>query len=109
MSHTVRLLDEGFQLLSTGKISFPFTGQALEDIMSVKLGKTNVEDIPDLVNRYKERLSELEENCTLPKTADYEAIKKSFNTLVLTLYSSDLFDFMDNTGLYWKHDRARRY
>lgn len=96
MSHTVRLLDEGYQLLTTGKISFPFTGQALEDIMSIKLGNTPVEDIPELVNKYKERLSELEKVHTLPKTANYEAIKRAYLLLVVSMYNREMAELAED-------------
>lgn len=96
MSHTIRLLDEGYQLLTTGRIQFPFTGEALEDIMSVKIGRTKVEDIPELVNRYKERLSELELQCNLPKTAAYEEINKYYHALILTLFNRDLSTFINS-------------
>jgi uncharacterized protein len=109
MSHTIRLLDEGYQLLTTGKIQFPFTGNVFDDIMSVKLGKTKVEDIPELVNGYKERLSLLETNCTLPKTADYETIKRAYNTLVLKTLYWDICKFMDETGLYGNYYRGVTY
>ena len=99
MSHTVRLLDEGYQLLTTGKISFPFTGQALEDIMSIKLGNTSVEDIPELVNKYKERLSELEKVHTLPKTADYEAIKRAYLLLVVSMYNREMAELAEDYEL----------
>lgn len=96
MSHTIRLLEEGYQLLTTGKISFPFTGQALEDIMSIKLGNTPVEDVPEIVNEYKERLSELEKVHTLPKTADYEAIKREYLLLVVSMYNREMAELAED-------------
>lgn len=86
MSHTIRLLEEGYQLLTAGKIEFPFKGQAYDDIMSIKLGNTPVEDVPEIVNKYKERLSDLEKAHTLPKTADYEAIKENYHILIHRVY-----------------------
>lgn len=86
MSHTIRLLEEGYQLLTTGKISFPFTGKALEDIMNIKLGKTPVEVVVEIVNEYKNRLSMLEKIHILPETADYSAIKDRYHTLIFNVY-----------------------
>lgn len=108
MSHTIRLLDEGYQLLNTGKIEFPFKGKAFEDIMNVKFGKTLIEEIPELVNQYKERLAELEANCQLPKTADYNAINCAYNKLVLTSYAINICHFMDKTGLYTACNKVKR-
>jgi len=96
MSHTVRLLEEGYQLLTNGKISFPFTGQALEDIMSIKLGNTPVEDVPEIVNEYKERLSELEKVHTLPKTADYESIKRAYLLVVVSMYNREMAELAED-------------
>lgn len=96
MSHTVRLLDEGYQLLTTGRIQFPFKGQAYDDIMSIKLGNTPVEDVPEIVNEYKERLSELEKIHTLPKTADYEAIKRAHLLLVVSMYNREMAELAED-------------
>ena len=96
MSHTIRLLEEGYQLLTTGKVSFPFTGQALEDIMSIKLGNTPVEDVPEIVNEYKERLSELEKVHTLPKTADYESIKRAYLLVVVSMYNREMAELAED-------------
>jgi len=99
MSHTIRLLDEGYQLLSNGKINFPFTGKALEDIMNIKFGNTPVEIVVEIVNEYKNRLSVLEKTHFLPKTADYEAIKKRYHTLVFNVYEMRRYGMaMADTG-----------
>lgn len=99
MSHTIRLLEEGYQLLTTGKVSFPFTGKSLADIMSIKLGNTPVEDVPEIVNEYKERLSELEKVHTLPKTADYEAIKRAFLLVVVSMYNREMAELAEDYEL----------
>lgn len=96
MSHTIRLLDEGYQLLTAGKIEFPFKGQVYDDIMSIKLGNTPVEDVPEIVNEYKERLSELEKVHTLPKTADYEAIKRAYLLLVVSMYNREMAELAED-------------
>lgn len=96
MSHTIRLLEEGYQLLTTGKVSFPFTGKVFNDIMSIKLGNTPVEDVPEIVNEYKERLSELEKVHTLPKTADYEAIKRAYLLLVVSMYNREMAELAED-------------
>ena len=96
MSHTIRLLEEGYQLLTAGKIEFPFKGQAYDDIMSIKLGNTPVEDVPEIVNEYKERLFELEKVHTLPKTADYEAIKRAYLLLVVSMYNREMAELAED-------------
>jgi len=99
MSHTIRLLEEGYQLLTAGKIEFPFKGQAYDDIMSIKLGNTPVEDVPEIVNEYKERLSELEKVHTLPKTADYEAIKRAYLLVVVSMYNREMAELAEDYEL----------
>jgi len=96
VSHTIRLLEEGYQLLTTGKVSFPFTGKSLADIMSIKLGNTPVEDVPEIVNEYKERLSELEKVHTLPKTADYESIKRAYLLVVVSMYNREMAELAED-------------
>jgi len=99
MSHTIRLLEEGYQLLTAGKIEFPFKGQAYDDIMSIKLGNTPVEDVPEIVNEYKERLSELEKVHTLPKTADYESIKRAYLLVVVSMYNREMAELAEDYEL----------
>lgn len=88
MSHTIRLLAEGKQLLQSRSIKFPFEGEERELIMNIKTGVIKVEDIPEIVNRYKDELSTLEqvESCNIPKEADKVAIAKSYSRLVLKKY-----------------------
>lgn len=86
MSHTVRLLSEGIQLLKTGRIEFPFTGKDYEVIMNIKTGKTPIEQIPEIVNRYKDELSSLEKTITLPDTADFNEINEAYASLISHIY-----------------------
>lgn len=88
MSHTVRLLAEGIELLSTGKIVFPLSGQVKEDIMNIKLGLTNVEDIPNIVNGYKDTLNDLETTNSnlIPDKPDYDSISKAYHGLIMSLF-----------------------
>lgn len=84
MSHTVRLLIEGIQILQTGKISLPFTGYDKDVIMRIKLGLTPIKDIPYIVNTYKDIFSMNEEkyNNKLPQSPDYNKIKSCFYNFI---------------------------
>lgn len=83
LSHTVRLLDEGAQLLKNKKIEFPFTGEVKKDIMDIKLGITPVSDVPDIINKYKDALSYLEVYVNdIPLYADRDAINVSYLKII---------------------------
>lgn len=86
MSHTVRLLSEGIQLLKTGRIEFPFTGTDYDTIMNIKTGKTPVEQIPIIVNKYKDELQLLETTTSLPNTADFDKINEAYTNLISSAY-----------------------
>lgn len=96
LSHTVRLLSEGIQLLVNGRIDFPFTGKDHEVIMNIKLGLTPIEDIPSIINKYKEQLGDLEMHVTLPKTADYDAIKNAYLLLVVSMYNREMSELAED-------------
>jgi len=91
LSHTVRLLDEGCQLLTKKRIDFPFTEQSLADIMNIKLGLTAVQDIPNIVNKYKDTLTELEKlDNNIPDKPDYICINKAYLTLIRGIYNENI-------------------
>ncbi len=86
MSHTIRLLDEGIQLLESGKIVLPFTGDTHELIMSIKKGEMNIEEIPSIVDKYKERMKQLEDKTTLPEKVNVREIEDLYLKLIKELY-----------------------
>jgi predicted nucleotidyltransferase len=89
LSHTIRLLVEGSQLLTTQKIEFPLSGEDKKAIMDIKLGVTPIEDIPDVVNFYKNKLQKLEEENinNIPKNADYNKINEAYMSIILSSYN----------------------
>ena len=87
MAHTIRLLSEGIQLLKTGRIEFPFTNDEYETIMNIKTGKTPVEQLPNIVNIYKDTLSYFESENNLPSEADYEKIVISYCNIIRVLFA----------------------
>lgn len=90
MSHTIRLLDEGIQLLKTGKIELPFTGDTKQLIMDIKNGNTPVEKIPNIVNHYKDMLQSCEKETILPNEPDYLTIKNRFYFFIKVIYNITL-------------------
>lgn len=86
MSHTIRLLDEGIQLLENKKIDFPFTGETHKLIMSIKRGEMNIEEIPPMVDKYKEKMKQLEDKTTLLERVNVEKIEEIYLKLLKELY-----------------------
>lgn len=71
-SHTIRLLHEGRQLLETGRLQFPITGKALDDIMSVKTAQVSLEDFYKLCTEYEDACRVASEKSLLPKSPDWK-------------------------------------
>jgi predicted nucleotidyltransferase len=69
--HLVRLMAEGYELLSTGKLEFPVTGEAREDVMAVRNGEASLDELYDLYGKWKEKCDTAFRNTNLPKEPDY--------------------------------------
>ena len=90
MSHTVRLLEEGYQILTTGRITFPFKGQVLDDIMNIKLGKLSVPTVFNTIDAYKNKFSKMKRCKKLPEQPDYKTIKKAYTELIINIYKNQI-------------------
>jgi predicted nucleotidyltransferase len=75
-SHTIRLFYECMQLLTTGRLAFPITGQAYDDIMAVKRGKVSIEQFYELCEYYEGINHKAFENTVLPDKADYKWVNE---------------------------------
>lgn len=75
-SHVIRLFYEGERLLSTGRIDFPITGKAYDDIMAVKLGKVSISEFYELCDYYDTLNEKAFENTILPNKADWDWVNK---------------------------------
>ena len=53
-AHAVRLFHEGIQLLTTGYLEFPITGQAYDDIMAIRRGEVGLKGFYEICDRYEE-------------------------------------------------------
>ena len=80
MSHTVRLLYEGLELLKTGHITFPLIQRDL--LMDIKLGKMNNMSIIELIETLEQKIKDITIN--LPNKPNIEGI----NNLLVDIYTS---------------------
>lgn len=80
MSHTVRLLYEGLELLKTGHITFPLIQRDL--LMDIKLGKMNITSIIELIEALEQKIKDITIN--LPNKPNIEGI----NNLLVDMYTS---------------------
>lgn len=70
-SHAIRLFHEGAELLTTGRLKYPITGKALDDIMTVKQGKLSINQFYKLCDEYEELNRRAFEKSILPKKSDW--------------------------------------
>lgn len=80
MSHTVRLLYEGLELLETGYITFPLIQRDL--LMDIKLGKMGNTSIIELIEALEQKIKDITIN--LPNNPNTEGI----NNLLVDIYTS---------------------
>lgn len=53
--HLVRILAEGYELLTTGKLSYPISGEARDDIIRVRSGEVELAELYEMYNKWDER------------------------------------------------------
>lgn len=82
MSHNVRLLLEGIELMNTKNLILPLSYKDL--ILKIKTGNMNNQDIVDLMDTYETELHKYKENNNLPDKADYNKIN---NFIINTYYN----------------------
>lgn len=80
MSHTVRLLYEGLELLKTGHITFPLNQRDL--LMDIKLGKIDNTSIIELIETLEQEIKDVTIN--LPDNPNIDGI----NNLLIDIYIS---------------------
>ena len=83
-AHSVRLLVESEQLLLNGFIEFPFSGQAYNDIMSIRKGEVNIEDFYKLCTMYEDRNRIALEKTKLQSTPDFKYANNWLTDLLKT-------------------------
>lgn len=78
--HLCRLISEGEELLTTGKITFPRPDR--EYLLKVKKGDYSYDEIYELLNSYDEKFNELYEKSPLPYSADFVKVDELCRKIV---------------------------
>lgn len=84
MSHAVRLLYEGIEVLQSGKITFPLKNR--KEILDIKNGKLTPLEIIELIEDLEKKYYEVADKCTLPDSVDSTKI----NNLLVDIYKEAL-------------------
>lgn len=71
--HAVRIVDEGLQLLTHHKLSFPFEQTYVDRLLAMKRGELPLDPIKEELSTKLERLKELEQTTTLPSANELRA------------------------------------
>lgn len=70
--HLVRLMAEGYELLSTGRLTFPVRGEAKHDIMSVRNGEVTLDGLYSLYKKWKEKCDTAFCDTDLPEEPNFK-------------------------------------
>jgi hypothetical protein len=71
-AHAIRLFYEGIQLLRNRVLEFPITGQAYEDIMSIRRGEVGIDEFYTICDRYEEENRKAYALTDLPDSPDWK-------------------------------------
>ena len=85
--HLIRILAEGHELLSTGALNYPISGMAREDILRVREGEVELDELLSIYEHYDNLCKKALESTPLPKKPDYKWADK---WLIKTLKKSIL-------------------
>ena len=69
--HLIRILAEGYQLLSIGELIYPIIGVARNDIVRVREGEVKLPELLEMYEKYDGLCKKAVENTSLPKKPDY--------------------------------------
>ncbi|MDR1637018.1 MAG: nucleotidyltransferase domain-containing protein [Treponema sp.] len=83
-SHAIRLFYEGERLLTTGRLEFPITGKALNDIMNVKDGKLSINEFYELCDYYDNLNVKAHESSLLPEKSDWKWVNENLVRILET-------------------------
>lgn len=86
MSHNIRLMLEGMELITTGNIVFPLSYRDL--IMQIKTAKMENYKIIQLMNEYEDKFHTFKDNINFPKSANFSKI----NEFIIKTYYNHLME-----------------
>ena len=70
LSHALRVCYEAQELLSTGKVTFPFTGAKRYILMEIKTGRADYSKVAEIIEENMQKVKELESKTKLPDKID---------------------------------------
>jgi hypothetical protein len=70
--HLIRILSEAVDLLATGELHYPISGQAREDILAVREAKLDLPELLALYEKYEKMADEVYATTKLPKKPDFD-------------------------------------
>lgn len=100
ISHTLRLLSEGEELLTTGDLKFPLKERDL--LLSIKLGELKPSEVMKIIDEREEKLEKihLENTSPLPHKPDFNSV----NDMVVSIYKEYL-GILDRRQIGWELER----
>lgn len=69
--HLIRISAEGSELLETGKLSYPISGEAKKDIIAIREGEVSYDGLMKLYEKWDARCKEAEEKTKLLSKPDF--------------------------------------
>lgn len=69
--HLIRILAEGWELLSTGKLQYPISGEVRDEILRVRNGEVELQELLEIYEKWDKLCSQAFELTKLPKTPDW--------------------------------------
>jgi uncharacterized protein len=74
--HLIRLMAEGVEILETGRLSYPIKGQARADIIKVRNGEIEFDQLMEMYESYKVLMEKAAEETKLPHKPDWNWANK---------------------------------
>jgi hypothetical protein len=85
-AHAIRLYAEGIDILTTGRLHYPLSGKAFEDIMRIRRGEVGIDEFYAMADQYEAASTEAREKSVLKDKPDFAwANEAVFQVLKLSL------------------------
>ena len=81
LSHAVRVMHQGIELLETGRITLPHSGENLKEIMDIKLGRIHYSKVSERIEELMLKLEKVSLNSKLPEQVDDAIIEEIITNL----------------------------
>jgi uncharacterized protein len=69
--HLIRILAEGIELLTTGELHYPISGESRADIVAVREGKLQLPELLAMYDKYELKCKEADAHSVLPQKANF--------------------------------------